>query len=152
MKTQNLVWKRGVALFYDHMIVAFACVIIILPTLISVAETMHSPEELFTLLLGSIYTIPAVVLMMVFIFLYEPFLTYKYGWTLGKKICGLKVVGNQGQNLTFTISLLRFMAKSFCISVPYANIVILIFCYFRQTKNQKVLWDEWLESNVISST
>jgi|JI10StandDraft_1071094.scaffolds.fasta_scaffold313243_2 uncharacterized RDD family membrane protein YckC len=148
-KVENLAWKRGVALCYDHMIIAFACVIILLPTILSVSEAIKTPEELFPLLLGSIYTIPAVILILVFMVLYEPYFTYRYGWTLGKKICGLKVVDAEGKNLTFVISFLRFIVKSFCMSIPYANFVIMIICYVRQRKGEKALWDEWIDTNVV---
>jgi len=146
---ENLAWKRGVAMAYDHLIMGSVCVIILLPTILSAAQTMADPEELLPLLLGSIYTIPAVVLIFIFILLYEPFFTYKYGWTLGKKICGMKVVDAQGRNPDFMMSALRFFVKSFCLSIPYANIVIMIFCYIRQKRGEKALWDEWLDLSVV---
>lgn len=137
------------ALFYDHMLVAIVCVIAIFPTIISVAETIQDPNDLFPLMMGSVYTIPAVIFVVVFGVLYEPLMTSMYGWTLGKRICGLKVVNDEGKQLTFGVSFLRFLIKTLCLSIPYANIVICVMSYLRQRKGEKAIWDAMIETNVI---
>lgn len=150
-KIENLAMKRGMALFIDHVIMGLTAVIILLPTLMNLSETMKTPEDLMPLLMSSIYTIPAVVLILVFFVFYEPFFTYKYGWTIGKKLYNLKVTDDSGKPLTFGMSLIRFLLKSVCMSLPYVSIVILIFCYVRQVKHKKVFWDEWIQTTVVQS-
>jgi uncharacterized RDD family membrane protein YckC len=146
---ENLAMRRGMALFIDHVIIGVLSVIILLPTLMGMAETIEKPEDLVPLLLGSIYTIPAFVLIVLMVVLYEPILTYKYGWTLGKKMYNLKVVNDSGQPINMVTSMLRFLLKTICMSIPYVSIVILIFCYVRQSKGKKVFWDEWIQTSVV---
>lgn len=152
IKTKNLAWKRANALVWDHLIVALLSVFILSPTIFTLTEEIKTPEELIKLLMSSIYTIPALILIFVFMIFYEPVCTYKYGWTLGKKMCGLRVVDDQGNRLSLPISLLRFMLKSLCLSLPYANFILIIMCYIRQTKGKKMLWDEWVGTNVVTSS
>lgn len=150
-QVENLAMKRAMALFIDHMVIAVVSIIILLPTLMGLTETLEKPEDLIPLLMASVYTIPALVLIVLIIFLYEPILTYKYGWTLGKRAYNLKVVTDNGQPINMGMSLVRYLLKTICMSIPYASIVILIFCYVRQSKNKKVFWDEWAQTNVIQS-
>lgn len=150
-KVENLVWKRGAAVFFDHLIITFVCIIILMPTLVNLAQTMKTPEEIWPLILGSIYTIPAVIVIVIFVIFYEPFCTYRYGWTLGKRMCNLKVVDDQGKQLDFGVSFLRFLAKSACMALPYISLIILLICYLRVRKGEKALWDQWVETNVVQS-
>ena len=148
-RVENLAMKRGMALFIDHVIIAIVSIVILLPTLMGLTEAFEKPEDLVSLLLSSVYTIPAFILIVLIIFLYEPVLTYRFGWTLGKRVYHLKVVTSDGKPIHFGVSVVRYLLKTICMSIPYVSIVLLIFCYIRQSKGKKVFWDEWAQTNVI---
>ncbi|MFD7665185.1 RDD family protein [Streptomyces sp. NPDC059788] len=95
---------------------------------------------------GALVGIPAALIGIagvIAVFLYEPYMNWKYGATFGKRICGLRVARlGDGANLSFGQSLGRWAVVIPMGFVPFLGLLNVLWCCwdepFRQCLHDKV--------------
>lgn len=101
---------RWLALFLDNIVYSVITAVIFVPLMFIMGISANTDETgglaVVALLLGSLF-------YLVIVTLYYCIMTSKMQGTLGKKICGLKVVHHEtGQNLTFLQAFGRFFVHN----------------------------------------
>ena len=75
--------------------------------------------------LFSIKSIPLLLVMSIPQFLYKPLMEARYGATLGKMACGLKVIDDQGASITVSQAYTRFIPLLVSTAVGVVASVVL---------------------------
>lgn len=77
-------------------------------------------------------------ILLLFAFLaYFIYCEYKWGWTLGKKILGIKVFMEDGSPCTLKAAIIRNLAKIFWYIIPLLTLLDLILIY-KTRKKQRI--------------
>ncbi len=74
----------------------------------------------------------------------EPFLLHFWGWTLGKRIFGLKLRGPSGDKVTLGEGFARsrrIFCYEFLFLVPLVNLVLIGVCIYRLYHDEDLPWD-----------
>lgn len=82
-------------------------------------------------------------------FAYEPLMTWRYGATVGKLLCGIRVARlSDGRNLTFGQSLGRYFVNIPMGFVPFLGLLNVLWCCWDQPYRQ-CLHDKVVSSVVV---
>lgn len=141
--------KRMWALCWDHLILFTISIILLFPIFRQLITLMTLEKPIDGTLLTPTTTVVSLIAWLIVILIYEPFTTWKYGGTVGKFLCKIKVINDKGQKIDLAHSIARFLIKSLCLALPYANFIILIICYFQLRTGKKVIWDHWIGTSVV---
>lgn len=137
------------AICWDHLILFTISAILLFPIFRQMIQLMTMERPIDGTLLTPTATVVSIIACMIIVLIYEPFTTYKYGGTPGKLLCGIKVINDQGTRIDMFHSIARFLIKTLCLMLPYANFVILIICYMQLRAGKRVIWDHWVGTNVV---
>ncbi|RDG35021.1 RDD family protein, partial [Streptomyces corynorhini] len=95
--------------------------------------------------IGVCFGVTAIIVLLC----YEPFMTWRYGGTLGKRICGLRVARlGSGESLTLLRALARYWVTIPMAFVPILSPLNVLWCLWDQP-NRQCLHDKVVSSVVV---
>ena len=123
-------WVRLLAIFVDGIAVAFIYFVTIILFMIVVALSTGrgpaDPEDVGWMV-GLVVALASFPMAFVIPMLYESLLTGRFGATLGKMLCGLRVVRPDGARITYGRSFARCFAKWLSYLTFYIGFIIAAF-------------------------
>jgi uncharacterized RDD family membrane protein YckC len=119
-------WVRLLAVFADGIAVFFIYFVAMIFFSLVVAVSIGSrtaPQETVAVVVGLSFFAMALAIPM----LYESLFTGRFGATLGKMLCGLRVVRPDGASITYGRSFGRYFAKCISYLTFYIGFIIAAF-------------------------
>lgn len=127
-------WIRAAAAIIDSIITGVLNLIIWIPYFIYVFNSVLSEN--------SVASFPFAILINIISFLiavtYETFFVGKWGATIGKMACGLKVVSPEGDKISYTRALARYFAKILSVMILAIGYIIAAFDDEKRTLHDRI--------------
>lgn len=144
-------WKRTVAFIIDNILAAIAPAVICLPLFMwQVAAASSAPESERALHIGAAVVIYVIwqLLGLVCMWLYFAFMeSGSRQATLGKRLMKIKVVGKDGQRISFARATGRFFAKIVSYMIMYIGLIMAGL-----TNRKRALHDYIAETYVVNDS
>lgn len=138
-------FRRFFAFIIDTILVFIPITLISGPMLISQALFMGENPTDLQLALTGIMTLSAQLISILISWLYYALLeSGKHQATWGKRLLGIKVVGKNGERITFARATGRFFAKTLCYLTVYIGFIMIGF-----TNRKRGLHDMVAETYVV---
>lgn len=124
---------RILAIIIDHIILGIVAIIIAIPIGLSTLFSIGRINP-FTMAANMVSWIFFGIIVFVIWILYFPYFESTTGQTLGKKVMGIKVVKENGRNLTFGDALIRtvFRVIDFLPAAYIVGLVVILVSQKRQ--------------------
>jgi uncharacterized RDD family membrane protein YckC len=137
-------WIRFLAYFIDGIIVivSYNIIIFLIVFFGTIFFGLRLGNDFSVLENSGLFSSFYILLFAIYILMYIicfPVLTYKYGATLGKRICGLKVITQDNQKMTFKRALLREVVGRIISSIIlYIGFIMTAFTKRKESLHDKI--------------
>jgi len=129
-------WRRFLAVFVDGLLM-FLFNLTLQYTVLSPLMTASSSDPANVAAnLGILFAVWAIETAIGFA--YETILIWKYGFTLGKRICGVRVVTAEGKPLSYGLSVARYFSKILSAITLLIGYIIAAFDEERRSLHDRI--------------
>jgi len=114
--------KRLLAFIIDRILVSIAFVILLAIPAVYIAASAIKAKNVLSLLSLLLWYIASLAILMLINLTYFIFMEYRYGFTIGKKVLNIAVIGADGKKAAFSGIVVRNLLKS----VPFFGFFLCI--------------------------
>lgn len=99
--------------------------------------------------------IPSFLFTLTFLMAMDAFCLAFFGQTFGRALAGIKVIKKSGRRLTLFEAFYRNMLVlivGMFLYLPFLDLIAMLFAYSRISNGRETIWDESLDTYVISES